>query len=127
MLDLVFANFSDLKLVPADSGLVTPDIYHPPFSMDVLLPRVNNNLNSEFSYQIYSTRNYTLLYNRLSTYECPSVYETTSVDTAVASLRQFLVAIAASPNCLPGSSITSLRKNISAVVLKRNLPTRLGG
>jgi hypothetical protein len=46
MLDLVFENMSDLKLVPADSGLVTPDTYHPPFSIDVLLPHVNN-LNSE--------------------------------------------------------------------------------
>jgi hypothetical protein len=35
MIDLVFANFSDLKLVSADSGLVTPDIYHHPFSVNV--------------------------------------------------------------------------------------------
>jgi hypothetical protein len=51
MLDLVFANFTDVKLVPADSGLVTPDTYHPPFSIDVLLPHVNN-LKSEISYLI---------------------------------------------------------------------------
>jgi hypothetical protein len=86
MLDLVFANFSDLKLVPADSGLVMPDTYHPPFSTDVLLPHVNNNLNSGISYLIYSAGNYTLLYNLLSTYDWSSAYETTSVDTAVASL-----------------------------------------
>jgi hypothetical protein len=112
LLDLVFANFTDLKLVPVDSGLVTPDTYHPPFSIDVLLPHINNNLNSEFSYRIYSAGNSTLLYNILSTHDWSSVYETTSVDTAVASLnaavrgameQQFLVAIAASPNSLPGS------------------------
>jgi hypothetical protein len=32
-LDLLFANFSNLKLVPADSGLVMPVTYHPPFSI----------------------------------------------------------------------------------------------
>jgi hypothetical protein len=87
LLDLVFVNFSDPKLVPADSGLVTRDTYHPPFSIDVLLPHINNNLNSEISYLIYSAGNYTLLYNLLSTYDWSSVYETTSVDTAVASLN----------------------------------------
>jgi hypothetical protein len=87
MPDLVFGNFSDLKLVPVDSGLVTPDTYHPPFSIDVLLPHVDNNLNSEIRYLIYATGNYTLLYNILSTHGWSSVYETTSVDTAVASLN----------------------------------------
>jgi hypothetical protein len=86
ILDLVFANFTDLKFVPADSGLITPDKYLPLLSIDVLLPHVNNNLNSEFSYQIYSAGNYTLLYNLLSRYDWSSVYETPSVDTAVASL-----------------------------------------
>jgi hypothetical protein len=38
MLDLVFANFTDLKSVPAHSGLVTPDTYHPPLSIDVFCP-----------------------------------------------------------------------------------------
>jgi hypothetical protein len=87
MLDLVFANFTDLKLVPADSGLVTPDTYHPPLCIDVLLPHINNNLNSEFSYRIYAAGNYTLLYNLLSTYDWSSVYETSDVDIAVASLN----------------------------------------
>jgi hypothetical protein len=87
LLDLVFANFSDLKLVPVDSGLVTPDTYHPPLSIDVLLPHVNNNLNSEINYLIYSAGNYTLLYNLLSTYDWSSIYETNSVERAVASLN----------------------------------------
>lgn len=44
-LDLVFANFTDVKSVPANFGLVSPYIYHPPLSIDVCLPQVNNNLN----------------------------------------------------------------------------------
>jgi hypothetical protein len=79
MLDLVFANFTDLKTLPTDSGLVTPDTYHPIFSIDVSLPHVNNNLNCEFCYRNFAAGNYTLLYNILSAYDWPSMYET-SVD-----------------------------------------------
>jgi hypothetical protein len=78
--------FIDLNLVPTDSGLVTPDTYHPAFSINVLLPHVNYNLNSETSYLIYSAGNYTLPYNLLSTYDWSSVYDT-SVDTAVANVN----------------------------------------
>jgi hypothetical protein len=74
-------------LISAYSGLITPDTYHPPFSTDVLLPLVNNNLNSEITYLIYSAGNYTLLYNLLPTCDWSSVYETTSVGTAVANLN----------------------------------------
>jgi hypothetical protein len=66
MLDLGFANFTDIKSVPTNSGLVTPDTYHPPLSIDVFSPHVNNNLNCEFSYQNFAAGNYTLLYNILS-------------------------------------------------------------
>jgi hypothetical protein len=41
MLDVVFANFTELKSVPADSGLVAPHIHHPPVSIDVFLSHVN--------------------------------------------------------------------------------------
>jgi hypothetical protein len=74
-------------LVPVDSGLVTPDTYHPSFTADILLPHVNNNLNSVITYPIYSAGNYAFLYNLLSTHDWSSVNETTSVDTAVASLN----------------------------------------
>jgi hypothetical protein len=55
MLDLVFANFTDPKSVPANSGLVAPDLYHLPLSTDISLPHNNNNNNNnnlycEFSY-----------------------------------------------------------------------------
>jgi hypothetical protein len=83
MLDLVFANFT----VPSDSGLVTPDTYHPPLSTDVYLPHVNNNLNYECSYLFFAAGNYALFYNSLFTCDSSSVYETSSVDTEVASLN----------------------------------------
>jgi hypothetical protein len=113
MLDLVFANFTDLKSVPADSGLVAPDTYHPPLNTDVFLPNVNNNLNYEFSYRIFAAGNYILLYI-LSAYDWSSVYETSSVDVAVVSLNAAVrgameqaipVGIAASLNSITGSPI----------------------
>jgi hypothetical protein len=86
MLDRVFANFTDLKSVPADSGLVKPDAFHPPLSIDVMLFHVNKNLNGEFSYRNFAAGNYELLYSMLYNYDWSSVYETSSVDAAVARL-----------------------------------------
>jgi hypothetical protein len=86
LLDLVFANFTDLNFIPVHSGLVKPDTYHPPLSTDVYLPHVNNNLNCEFNYRIFAAGNYTLLYNIFSPCDGSGVYETSSVDVAVVSL-----------------------------------------
>jgi hypothetical protein len=47
LLDPFFVNFTDLKSVPADSGLVVPDTYRPPLNTGAFLPHVNYNLNSE--------------------------------------------------------------------------------
>jgi hypothetical protein len=69
MLDLDFATFTDLKSVPGESGLVMPDTYRPPLSIDVFLPHVNNNLNCEFNYRNFAAGSYTLLYNNLSAYQ----------------------------------------------------------
>jgi hypothetical protein len=63
LLDLVLPNFADLKCIPADCGLVTSDTYHPRLNIDALLPDFNNNLNSQFSYQIYAGGNYILEYS----------------------------------------------------------------
>jgi hypothetical protein len=87
MLDLDFANFTDLNSVSADSDFVTSATYHPPLSIDVFLPHFINNLNYEFSYRNSAAGNYTLLYNILSACDWSSVYETPSVDVAVASLN----------------------------------------
>jgi hypothetical protein len=38
ILDLAFANFTDLKSTPTDSGFVTADTNLPPLSIDVFLP-----------------------------------------------------------------------------------------
>jgi hypothetical protein len=73
MLDLVFVNVTDLKSAPVNPGLVTPDTYYPPLSIDVFLPHVNNNLNCEFSYRNFEAGNYTLLCNILSAYDWSSV------------------------------------------------------
>jgi hypothetical protein len=114
MLDPVFANFTDLKSVPADSGFATPNIYHPPLSIDVFLPQVNTNLNCEFSYQNFAAGTYTLLYNIVYGYHWSSVYEASSTDVEIASLnaavrgameQTILVAIAARPNTLTASRI----------------------
>jgi hypothetical protein len=86
MLHIVFANFTDLKSVHTDTGLVMSDSHHPPLSTDVLLSHVknnvdddnnnnNNNNNCVFSYRIFAAGNITLLYNFLSTYHCSSVYK----------------------------------------------------
>jgi hypothetical protein len=86
MPDLVFANFTDLRSVPAGSGLVTPDTYHPPLSIDVLLPQVNNYLNSNQLSNILSRQLHFALQPSIRV-DWSSVYETTSVDTFVASLN----------------------------------------
>jgi hypothetical protein len=85
LLDLVFTNFSDAKSVIADSGLVKPDTYHPGMSTDVCLPRVNNNVNCEFSNRNFAAGNYTLLYNILSRLFGLACMQP-SVDVAIASL-----------------------------------------
>jgi hypothetical protein len=61
--DLIFANFADMKSFDTHTGMVTPDTYHLPLSIDVFLPRVNNNLNCEYSYLNFAAGNYALLYN----------------------------------------------------------------
>jgi hypothetical protein len=68
IIDLVFANFTDVKSVPADSGLDTPDfLYITLFWVLIsLFPHVNNNLICEFSYRNFAAGTYTLLDNILS-------------------------------------------------------------
>jgi hypothetical protein len=87
MLDLVFANFAAIQAVPATSGLVTPDAYHPPLLIDVILPYKKNNLNCWSRHYIYAAGDYSLLYNLLCTYDWSNVYEAVSVDAAVTSLN----------------------------------------
>jgi hypothetical protein len=60
--------------------------YHSPLSIGVYLAHVTNNLNCEFSYRNFAAGNYTLLSDILCTCDWSGVYETASVDVAVASL-----------------------------------------
>jgi hypothetical protein len=108
-LDLVFANFTDLKSVPADSGLVKPDTHHPPLSTDVYLPHFINNLNREFSCRDFAVRNSALLYNiqvcmKLLLLMYPSRGSMLLFEMPWG--RQLLMAVIASPNSTPGFSNT---------------------
>jgi hypothetical protein len=84
---LVFTNFSDIRITSADSGTVKTDAYHPPLIIDILLPTATTARNCEYSYFKCVSGDYTLLYNILSTHDWSCVYNSTSVDDAVASLN----------------------------------------
>jgi hypothetical protein len=55
LLDLVFTNFSDLRITSADSGIVKPDAYHPPLIIDILLPTATTARNGEYSYYKFAS------------------------------------------------------------------------
>ena len=87
MFDLVFSNITDLHITFPDTGMVKPDVYHPPLSIE--MPRFVKTCSktSEFSYFKYAFGDYTLLYHNLSSYDWSCVYSKSSVDAAVASLN----------------------------------------
>jgi hypothetical protein len=68
---LVFANFNDIRITSADSGIVKTEAYHPPLIIDILLPTATTARNWEYSYFKFSSGDYTLLYNILSTHAAP--------------------------------------------------------
>jgi hypothetical protein len=45
LLDLVFTNFSDIRITSADSDIVKTDAYHPPLIIDILLPAASTACN----------------------------------------------------------------------------------
>jgi hypothetical protein len=108
-----------IESVPADSGLVKPDTYHPPLSTNVCLPHASYNLNCEFSYRIFAAGNYNLLYNILSTGHWSRVYETSSVNVALAGLNA-VVRDATKKMSIPRGYNRKSTFPISTVVLKRN-------
>jgi hypothetical protein len=87
LLDLIFSNFSDIGITFLDSGIIKPDTYHPPLVIDVILPLVSPTQNCDYSYRNYASGDYNLLYNILLAYDWSCVYDTNSVDAAVASLN----------------------------------------
>jgi hypothetical protein len=86
LLDLAFANFSELHINLIDSGIIKPDAYLRPFVVDIFLPFDTSTHNCEYSYRKFASGDYTLLYNILSIYDWPLMYNITSVDDAVTSL-----------------------------------------
>jgi hypothetical protein len=60
LLDLAFANFPDLMPIPTDSGLVKPDVYHPPLIIHTYFQHFPKNSTSITSYRNFAAGNYTL-------------------------------------------------------------------
>jgi hypothetical protein len=86
-LDLIFSNLSNLCITPVDPGLIMPDNYHPSLITNIYLPFATCIQNYVYSYRKFSSGDYALLYNILSTFVRSGVYGTTSVDSAVACLN----------------------------------------
>jgi hypothetical protein len=87
LLDLIFSNLSDLCITPVNPGLIKPEYFHPPLYIKIPLPFVICAQNYIYSYRNYTSGDYTLLYNIVSTYDWSSVYGTTCVDSTVTNLN----------------------------------------
>jgi hypothetical protein len=87
LLDLICSNLSDLCITPVDRGLIKPDNYHPPLITNIYLSFTACIQNYVYSYRKFSSGDYALLYNILSTFDWSCVYGTTSIDSAVACLN----------------------------------------
>jgi hypothetical protein len=85
--DLIFSNISDISITPVDPGLIKSDNYHPPMIINFCLSPATSTQNYIHSYRKFSSGDYALLYNILSTCDWSCVYGTTSVDSAVACLN----------------------------------------
>jgi hypothetical protein len=70
LLDLIFSNLSDLRITPVNPGLIKPDNYHPPLIINIYLPFTTSIQNYVYSYRKFSSGDYALLYNILSTFDC---------------------------------------------------------
>jgi hypothetical protein len=86
MLDLVFSNITDLHINFSDIGIVKPDVYHPPLSIEMPLLLKHVSKTSEFSHFKYACGDYTLLYHIFSSHDWSRVYSESSVGAAVDSL-----------------------------------------
>jgi hypothetical protein len=89
--------------VPADSGFFKPDTRRCPFSTDVYLPHVNNNLKCESSYRNFAASKDTLLHKFLSVSSI--VVAVASLNAAVKDAMEWVIARGCrglSLNSLPG-------------------------
>jgi hypothetical protein len=87
LLDLILSNLRDLCITRVDPGLVKPDNCHPSLIINIHKPLATFIQNYVYSYRKFSSGDYTLPHNILSTSDWSCVYGTSSVDTAVACLN----------------------------------------
>jgi hypothetical protein len=69
MLDLVFYNITDLHITFPNTGVVKPDVYHPPLSIEMPFIVKTCSKTSALSYFKYTCCDYTLLYRILSSFD----------------------------------------------------------
>jgi hypothetical protein len=77
LLDLFFYKLSDLRIALVDPGLIKPDNYHLPLIINIYLPFTTFIQNYVHSYRKFSSGDYALFYNMLSTIDWSCVYGTT--------------------------------------------------
>jgi hypothetical protein len=87
LLELVFSNFADLTVDHPANGVVQPDNFHPPFIIDCIMPVRRIKQNCNILHKRFSAGNYAVLYNALYNYDWSSLYNETSVDSAVDRLN----------------------------------------
>jgi hypothetical protein len=73
LLDLIFSNVTDFSINYDVHSLVHPDVYHPPFVTELTLPSRRSNMLPNISSRKYSSGDYLMIYNTLSTYDWSSV------------------------------------------------------
>jgi hypothetical protein len=86
LLDIFFSYLSDLCVTPVDLWLATPDNNHHLLIISMYLPFSISIQNYVYWYRKFSSGDYALFQNILSTYDWSCVHGTTSVDLVIASL-----------------------------------------
>jgi hypothetical protein len=72
LLDLFSSNFPDLSVVQAAYGLVQPDNFHPPSTLDYSMPFQCYKQNFNISTKRFSAEDYAVLYNTVGIELSPS-------------------------------------------------------
>jgi hypothetical protein len=91
-----------------------PDNYHLHLIKNIHQPFATCMHNYVYSYRKFSSGDYKLLYNILSTYACSCVYNTTSVDSAVTSLNAAVQD--AMKHAIPRGNINSRNSHTGVLV-----------
>jgi hypothetical protein len=86
LLDLVFANYTDVAVSNSYVHLVEPDTFHPSLVIDLSIFLPSFALSQRYFHN-YAYGDYALLYTFLSCYDWSCVYRESFVDTAVTQLN----------------------------------------